>query len=129
MSIQAPLAIREVADDTGDVRTALQTAGGGRERFGHAGGSAPEGSESKPSQTSTAITATEWAPPTNAAVSAAGRRVDGGPSVHVPGLTKVRVACVADVLALLRKGAKNRAVRATEYNQSSSRSHAILQVL
>jgi len=49
--------------------------------------------------------------------------------LYVAGLSSYRVAGVSDVLALLKHGAKARAVRATEYNEVSSRSHAILQLL
>ena len=44
------------------------------------------------------------------------------------GLSQYRVTSVEDVLALLRRGATNRAVRATDYNLQSSRSHALLQL-
>ena len=54
------------------------------------------------------------------------RPVDSG--VYVQGLSQFRVASLGDVLALLHRGASNRAVRATEYNLHSSRSHAILQL-
>ena len=53
---------------------------------------------------------------------------EGGGELYVAGLSQYRVASVEDVLQLLRHGAKARAVRATEYNEASSRSHAILQV-
>ena len=48
--------------------------------------------------------------------------------VFVRGLSQYRVGGVGDVLELLRRGSTNRAVRATEYNLHSSRSHAILQI-
>ena len=48
--------------------------------------------------------------------------------VFAAGLSEYRVACVSDVMALLQKGARQRKVRETEYNEVSSRSHALLQV-
>ena len=52
----------------------------------------------------------------------------GQGSVFVAGLSEYRVSCLADVMRLLHIGAQNRIVRATEYNEASSRSHAILQI-
>lgn len=46
----------------------------------------------------------------------------------VPDLTCVRVTDAQQVLALLKKGNRNREVRHTEMNQNSSRSHSILQL-
>ena len=51
-----------------------------------------------------------------------------GESVHIEGLTSICVENAEDVLKLLRLGRANRAVRGTEFNARSSRSHAILQV-
>ena len=48
--------------------------------------------------------------------------------VFVSGLSEYRVTSVEDVMALLEAGAKERALRATEMNDTSSRSHAILQL-
>ena len=48
--------------------------------------------------------------------------------VHVQGISEYRVACMDDVLGLVRDGLRNRAVRATELNAESSRSHSILQL-
>jgi hypothetical protein len=42
---------------------------------------------------------------------------DGGQELFVSGLASFRVGAVGDVLALLRHGARARAVRATEYNE------------
>ena len=50
-------------------------------------------------------------------------------NVYVQGLSERGVECLEDVLVLLRTGARNRAVRTTEYNFHSSRSHAILQLI
>ena len=49
-------------------------------------------------------------------------------SVHIPGLSAFRVSTTDDVTALLQKGLRNRAVRATDFNAVSSRSHTILQL-
>jgi len=49
-------------------------------------------------------------------------------SVHVLGLSSYRVYCPEDVLRLLRKGSRSRAVRETEENNESSRSHSVLQL-
>ena len=48
--------------------------------------------------------------------------------MHVPGLSSFRVHSKDDVSALLRKGLRNRAIRATDLNAESSRSHTILQL-
>jgi hypothetical protein len=48
--------------------------------------------------------------------------------VYVPGLSQFRVSSVGEVLGLLSRGAHNRAIRSTEYNLHSSRSHALLQL-
>ncbi len=49
-------------------------------------------------------------------------------SVHVPGLSAFRVHTREDVHTLIQKGMRNRAVRATDFNAESSRSHTILQL-
>jgi hypothetical protein len=49
-------------------------------------------------------------------------------SVHVKGLSSYPVDNTDDVLMLLRRGLKNRAIRSTEFNQESSRGHTILQL-
>jgi hypothetical protein len=49
-------------------------------------------------------------------------------SVHVKGLSSYPVDNTEDVLVLLRRGLKNRAIRSTEFNQESSRGHTILQL-
>jgi len=46
--------------------------------------------------------------------------------VYVSGLSEYRVQSAQDVLQLLAVGSNNRATRATSFNESSSRSHAIL---
>lgn len=51
-----------------------------------------------------------------------------GTSVHVVGLSVHQVYCLADVMRLLQRGATQRAVRPTDYNDTSSRSHAVLQI-
>jgi kinesin family protein 3/17 len=48
--------------------------------------------------------------------------------VYCPDLTSVVVASAAAVMALVRKGNRNRTVRQTEMNEHSSRSHTILQL-
>lgn len=48
--------------------------------------------------------------------------------IFVQGLSEYRVTSASDVLLLLQHGSRNRAVRATQYNEQSSRSHAILQI-
>lgn len=48
--------------------------------------------------------------------------------VFVSGLSEVRVVNTDDVIAVLQKGDRNRRIRATEMNEHSSRSHAILQI-
>lgn len=49
-------------------------------------------------------------------------------TVHVKGLSIYQVYSKEDVMALLRRGQRNRAIRATDFNQESSRSHTILQL-
>mmetsp|Transcript_1849 Transcript_1849/g.2931 ORF Transcript_1849/g.2931 Transcript_1849/m.2931 type:complete len:1114 (+) Transcript_1849:115-3456(+) len=49
-------------------------------------------------------------------------------SVYVQGLSEYRVHCTEDVFALLAKGVRNRAVRSTDLNAESSRSHTLLQM-
>lgn len=46
--------------------------------------------------------------------------------VYVSGLSEFRVHSASDVITLLTLGSNNRATRATAFNESSSRSHAIL---
>ena len=53
-----------------------------------------------------------------------GKRVD----TFVQGLSAIRVSSLADCIELLALGTENRVIRATEYNDVSSRSHAILQL-
>lgn len=48
--------------------------------------------------------------------------------VYVQNLAEYRVSSAEDVLMLLQVGGRNRAVRGTEYNEASSRSHALLQL-
>lgn len=48
--------------------------------------------------------------------------------VYVAGLSEYRVHTAADVLQLLHRGTTARVTSATEYNQTSSRSHAVLQL-
>ena len=55
-------------------------------------------------------------------------KTDGGKEVFVQGISEYRVSSAKDVLALLQHGGRNRAVRSTNYNEASSRSHAILQM-
>ena len=49
-------------------------------------------------------------------------------TVYVRGLSVYRVYSKEEAFALLRKGLRNRAVRSTEFNSDSSRSHTILQL-
>lgn len=51
-----------------------------------------------------------------------------GETVHVQGLSAITVHNPKEVFVLLRRGLLNRAVRETEMNSQSSRSHAILQL-
>ena len=51
-----------------------------------------------------------------------------GAAVYVRGLSVYRVYSAEEALTLLRKGLRNRAVRSTEFNSDSSRSHSILQI-
>ena len=48
--------------------------------------------------------------------------------VYVSGLSEFRVHSAKDILKLLSIGATNRATRSTSFNESSSRSHAILTI-
>ena len=51
-----------------------------------------------------------------------------GNALHmfVSNLSEIRVECPSAVISLLKRGNQNRCIRATDMNQSSSRSHAIL---
>ncbi len=49
-------------------------------------------------------------------------------AVLLPGLQLVKVRDVQAAMELVVKGSQNRAVRHTEMNHQSSRSHSILQV-
>lgn len=49
-------------------------------------------------------------------------------SVYVQGLSEYKIYSVDDIYDLLRRGARNRAIRSTEMNAESSRSHCILQL-
>ena len=55
-------------------------------------------------------------------------REDSSQGVHVPGATKIPVATLSEVLSVLWRGARNRAMSATDMNERSSRSHTIFQV-
>ena len=48
--------------------------------------------------------------------------------VYVSGLSEFRVQTETDVMQLLEVGNRNRTTRSTDYNATSSRSHAILQL-
>ena len=52
----------------------------------------------------------------------------GGGGVYCPDLTSVKVTSANAVMALVRKGNRNRTVRQTEMNEHSSRSHTIIQL-
>lgn len=49
-------------------------------------------------------------------------------SVHVPGLTAMKVETPQDIVKVMEVASKNRAVSATNMNEHSSRSHAMLSV-
>lgn len=51
-----------------------------------------------------------------------------GKQIYVSGLSEFRVANLDETLKLLKLGNRNRTIRATEYNEKSSRSHALLQI-
>lgn len=51
-----------------------------------------------------------------------------GRHIYVSGLSEFRVTNVDEALRFLRLGNRNRTIRATEYNEKSSRSHAVLQL-
>lgn len=55
-------------------------------------------------------------------------REDKAGTTYVPNLLCVKVNSFAGLLTLLAKGSQHKAVRHTEMNITSSRSHAILQV-
>ncbi|KAG2497226.1 hypothetical protein HYH03_004815 [Edaphochlamys debaryana] len=56
-------------------------------------------------------------------------REDARGHTYVPNLLCVKVKSYKSVYQLIAKGNRNRAVRHTEMNQASSRSHAILQIV
>ena len=55
-------------------------------------------------------------------------REDPTKGSHVAGLSETEVVNVTEVFKLLLKGNKNRTTEATNVNESSSRSHAVLQI-
>lgn len=52
---------------------------------------------------------------------------DEGHTVYVQGLSEYRATSRDDVMVLLHRGMRNRAIRATDFNHMSSRSHMIFQ--
>lgn len=48
--------------------------------------------------------------------------------VYISGLSEFRVQTEEDVMQLLEVGMRNRSTKTTDYNDTSSRSHAILQI-
>jgi len=56
-------------------------------------------------------------------------RENGPNGVHIPNITTVPVTAARDVLRLVAQGNQHRSVRLTEMNESSSRSHSILQLV
>ncbi|KAJ1438604.1 P-loop containing nucleoside triphosphate hydrolase protein [Ochromonadaceae sp. CCMP2298] len=52
----------------------------------------------------------------------------GGAEVWVSGLSEYRVQTAEDILKVLAVGANNRMTRSTDFNETSSRSHALLQL-
>jgi kinesin family protein 18/19 len=51
-----------------------------------------------------------------------------GKHIYISGISEFRVTSVEETMKLLYLGNKNRSIRATEYNEKSSRSHALLQL-
>ncbi|POM75305.1 Kinesin-like protein, partial [Phytophthora palmivora] len=51
-----------------------------------------------------------------------------GKQIYVSGLSEFRVTSLQETLQLLKTGNRNRTIRATSYNEKSSRSHALLQL-
>ncbi|KAG7393126.1 hypothetical protein PHYPSEUDO_012462 [Phytophthora pseudosyringae] len=51
-----------------------------------------------------------------------------GKQIYVSGLSEFRVTNLQETLQLLKTGNRNRTIRATAYNEKSSRSHALLQL-
>ncbi|KAL3658827.1 hypothetical protein V7S43_016195 [Phytophthora oleae] len=51
-----------------------------------------------------------------------------GKQIYVSGLSEFRVTSLHETLQLLKTGNRNRTIRATAYNEKSSRSHALLQL-
>ncbi|KAE9028997.1 hypothetical protein PF001_g1555 [Phytophthora fragariae] len=51
-----------------------------------------------------------------------------GKQIYVSGLSEFRVTNLQETLQLLKAGNRNRTIRATAYNEKSSRSHALLQL-
>jgi kinesin family protein 18/19 len=56
-------------------------------------------------------------------------REDPQTGIHVTGLYSQSVQNAQEVLQLLRLGNENRTVEATKANETSSRSHAVLQIV
>ncbi len=56
-------------------------------------------------------------------------REDPNKGVSVANITELTVTSCKDIMQLLRRGNRNRTTEATNANETSSRSHAILQVL
>ncbi len=56
-------------------------------------------------------------------------REDKERGIYVQSLTEALCGGVGDVLTLIAQGVKNRAVRATDFNEHSSRSHSIFQMV
>lgn len=51
-----------------------------------------------------------------------------GSAVYVEGLTRYKVTCLDDLWEILSRGDENRSVAATNLNETSSRSHAVLML-
>ncbi|OWZ19792.1 Kinesin [Phytophthora megakarya] len=51
-----------------------------------------------------------------------------GKQIYVSGLSEFRVTSLQETIQLLKAGNRNRTIRATSYNEKSSRSHALLQL-
>eukprot|EP00953_Heterococcus_sp_UTEX-ZZ885_P000984 1040-Heterococcus_DN1.PRE.1 len=56
-------------------------------------------------------------------------REDGQGDVHIAGLEEFQAASAAELEALIERGNRNRTTHATESNDTSSRSHAICQIM
>jgi hypothetical protein len=70
----------------------------------------------------------ESAAATSTSTGSTGSSAGSGGSVYVEGLSRYRIQSVEDLDELLRRGDLNRSTAATNMNETSSRSHAVLIV-